>query len=127
MIRDLVLADVGNITKVTILTRGGDGVLIWYIKIDNNDETLFYFREYGGNGIPLKYNDGGPQYDGCEYVTVNFINGTSDNFYFDGTQLGGDPCPYLTQYSFPTVEPSLSPTIPSINPTLLPTLSPTLS
>lgn len=125
---DETLDNVGNIEKATILTRSVDGLYMWKFGVDSDTQTSFTFDGYVSNkGIWLKYQDGGPHYDGCEYVTVNFVNQTSRNPYFSGTQLGGEPCPFLSEYSFPTTEPSLRPTSdPTLEPSLRPTNDPTL-
>ena len=60
-------------------------------------------------GVLIKYADGGPQYDGCGFAHVNFTAGDDTSGTYLGEDLGGITCPYLTQDSFPTTEPTLPP------------------
>lgn len=122
--------DVGDIVQVIVLNRANDGVFIRTIGVDDESYTF----TSSSNGIWLKYSNGGPQFDGCAVVHVNFSDSTDDYDFYAGEDLGGVTCPYLIEYSFPTLEPTLSPTVPTeapipsptVNPTSVPTVAPSV-
>lgn len=96
---NVVLNDVGNITEATILNRFGDGVYVRAFTIDNYLTHTFTNTNWG---VLIKNTGSGPQYDSCGFANINFVNGLS-------TDDTSTPCPYLTEYSFPTTEPTLAP------------------
>lgn len=98
--------DIGVPTEVIVLNRANDGIWLREIGVNN----VSYTFTASSRGILVKYSGGGPQYDGCGYAHVNFTTNDYDSDTYAGEDLGGETCPYLANYSFPTLEPTMPPT-----------------